>query len=123
MRKLVTALASVALVLALGAPAFADNAKSPSPSTNQVTAMRVDHHHGGWHHGDRDDYYRHHDRDDYYGHGYYRHHYYRDGYYYGYPYYYDGYYYDGYYDGYSSRCRWAYYHDRYWFDRYCGGYY
>jgi len=110
MRKLITVLASVAMVVALGAPAFADGAKTHTPSTNQVAAMRVDHHgHGGWHDGRRGD------RDD----RYYRHHYYRDGYYYGYPYYYDGYY-DGY-DG--GRCRWAYYHDRYWFDRYCGGYY
>ena len=109
MRKLITVLASVAMVVALGAPAFADGAKAHSPSTNQVAAMRVDHHGGhGWHHDGRHGY-----RHD----GYYRHHYDRDGYYYdGYPYYYDGYY-----DG--GRCRWAYYHDRYWFDRYCGGYY
>ncbi|MCA1846323.1 MAG: hypothetical protein LC792_24630 [Actinobacteria bacterium] len=112
MRKLITVLASVAMVVALGAPAFADGAKSHSPSTNQVTTMRVDHHgHGGdgWHEGRRGhDGRRGYDRD-----GYYRHH----GYY-------DRYYYDGYYDGYDGgRCRWAYYHDRYWFDRYCGGYY
>ena len=106
MRKLVSALAAAALVLALGAPAFADSARSPS--NHQVTAMRAHgDRHEGWHHGDRDD-------RGYYRHGYYRHHY---GYY-------DRDYYDGYYyDGYSGRCRWAYYHDPYYFDRYCNGYY
>ena|SRR5947208_3461480 len=111
MRKLLTALVAAALVVALAAPALADN--SSKPSDRPITAMRAhgDDWHGGWRHADRDDWgYRHH--------GYYRHHY---GYYgypyysYGYPYYYDGYYY--------NRCRWAYYHDPYYFDRYCRYYY
>ena len=102
MRKVLTALVAALLVVALGAPAFADHARSPSD--RQITVMDRDdhHHHGDWHYRDRDDRYR------------YRHHY---GYYD--RYYYDDYYYDGYY----SRCRWAYYHDPYYFDRYCRYYY
>jgi hypothetical protein len=110
MRKLVIAIAAAALVVALGAPAYADSGRNSTSSGHFTT---LDHHgyrHDGYRHGDHDGY-----RHDGYRHGgYYRHH----GYY-GYR---D---YDGYYDGYdgSGRCDWAYYHDRYWFDRYCGGYY
>src|SRR5438552_17062055 len=107
MRKLITAVAAGVLVVALGAPAFADSARSPSD--RHFTAMRADGRHGGdrdWgrHGGD----YRHH-----YGHdGYYRHHYGS----YGYPYYYDGYY-----DDYYARCRDAYYYDRCYFHHSGGG--
>lgn len=107
MRRLLTVLVALALVVALGAPAFGDNGRGPTSPDRPITAMDY---HGHWHHRD------------YRGHGYYRHRYYYDGYYrHHYPYYYYGYPY--YYDGYYARCRWAYYHDPYWFDRYCRGYY
>jgi len=113
MRRFLPVLVAVALVVALGGPAFGDNSRPASSPDHRITAMD---HHSRWHHGD--------DRD----HGYYRHRSYDDRYYryryYGYPYYYYRYpyYYDGYYGDYYGRCRWGYYHGPYRCDRYCRGY-
>lgn len=129
MRRVLAVLGTAMLVMALGAPAYAGGAKSPS--NKPITAMRDhdggrhgDHDgHGGWRHGDHDRGYRHDrdDRDDRYDRYRYRHHY---GYGYRYPYYDDYYYYDGYYGRPTrARCDWAYYNDPAFFDRYCRGYY
>ena len=117
MRRALAVVATAVFVVALGAPAFADNHRSPSD--HRISAMR-DHdgdHRGGDRGGDRHDGFRHGDDRGRHGDdhdGYYRHNYGYDRYGYGYPYYYDGYYGD-----YYQRCRWAYYNDRYYFDRYC----
>ena len=116
MRRSLSLLAAAALVVTLGAPAYAGNARDPAED-KQITAMRdKDGRHGRHHH--RGDGYRHHrrhrDHDGYRHHRYHRHGYYRYGYhrhggYYGYPYYsgYHRYYDDPYYrDCYSGPGSW-----------------
>ena len=123
MRRMLALVATAFVVVALGAPAYADSARSPSD--RGVSAMRDrnggDHRDGGrrgdFRHGDnrRGDDHRG-DHRDYRRDGYYRHNY---GYY-------DDYYYDGYYYNRGptrARCDWAYNNDRPFFDRYCRGYY
>lgn len=93
MRRVLALFAGVAVVMTLAVPAWAENARK---STDQpISVMAHGWHRDGWHHGDRDDYWRHrhhhrYDYDDYYYRhhrydyddyyydcGYYRHHYYR----------------------------------------------
>jgi hypothetical protein len=75
-------LAGVTMVVGLAAPAWGQTAQK-STTDHPISVMAHGWHHDGWHHGDRDDYWRHHhhryDYDDYY----YRHHRYDyDDYYY-----------------------------------------
>lgn len=147
MRRSLSLLAAAALVVSLGAPAYAGNARDPAED-KKVTAMRDrDDRRGRHHRGDSyrhrrhnrgDDSYRHRrhsrDRDDYrhrYNRrGYNRHGYHRSGYsrhgYYGDPYYGGryGYYDDPYYrDCYSGPGSWrSHYRYRYGYDR-CQRYY
>jgi hypothetical protein len=128
---MLTLLVTGVLVVALGAPAYADFEKAPGSTDDQITAMR---HRGDWddggrgyrrgrhrHHDDDHRYYRHRHRHRHY------HRYYGHPYYYGRPYYYGGYYgHPAYYRRSHSRareCYDAYYHDRYFYDRYCRGWY
>ena len=91
MRRFLTVLVAVALVVAVGGPAFGDNSRPASSPDHRITAMGY---HGHWHHGDHWD------------HGYYGHRYYDDGYYGDYyarcrwAYYHDPYWFDHYCRGY-----------------------